>query len=279
MIAAEVESPLVERLRRELARGTGDLPVLGPAAQQALVLARRPEIEVRDVVEVAESLAPFAARLMAVANSALYYRGVTISSLPLAVMRLGMQAVRDVIYQSVYSSALFDTPGYRDLVQTVFGHGAITAHVSRALGEQLRVDADTAFLAGLLHDIGRARCLKLAARFAKSDVDRRIALAAIDELHGSAGAELASAWKLPDPVIEACARHHHPRPDDRWAGLVHVADRIAHAVEKASDESVDVMAADLAVSDAEAALASLGIDPFELDRIADMALSKAKAEG
>ncbi len=278
MELASPEPRMVDRLRRELARGTGDLPVLGPAAERALELARARDFEVRDVVQLAEHHGPFAARLMAVANSALYYRGVTISSLPLAVARLGVQAVRDVLYQCVYSAALFDAPGYRDLVSDTFRHGALVAHLCRAIAPRVRLDADTAFLAGLLHDIGRARCLKLAARWARTDADRAESLAAIDLVHARAGAELAGAWKLPDPIVEACAHHHEPE-ERSWARLVHVADRVAHGVKMGEDAAIDVLTAEAANEDAELALIAIGLDPAELDALVAIADRRALALG
>ena len=95
------------------------------------------------------------------------------------------------------------------------------------------LDSDVAFLAGLLHDIGRARCWKLLAQ-RRGSVDATEAAAAVAELHTAAGAELAAAWHLPDEVIEACRFHH--APDGRpFPLLVMAADALSRLVEGRED--------------------------------------------
>lgn len=218
-----------EAVERDLSRGTGDLPVLPRAAETALRLAQSPNFDFDEVVAVAESDPPLAARFLGVANSALYYRGTLIRSIKAAVVRLGMQATRDVLYMAVYSGTVFKVPLYRDLVEATFHHSVVVARMTRRIAELEGADPETAFLAGLLHDVGRARLFKLAARRRAQKPTREEVLEAIDALHAEAGAALARAWHLPDEVVEACLYHH--TPEDRPMALrVAAANRVAYHV-------------------------------------------------
>jgi putative nucleotidyltransferase with HDIG domain len=228
MTAAHSTPPtLLEQLQHDLARGTSDLPTLPRSVTEALRLARKPSLDFNEVANVAAGDPPLAARVVAVANSALYARAgmPRIASVRQAAVRLGIQTTRDVLYQVAYASMFVDAPRFRDLVEATFQHGVRAARTARFLAAERRLDSDVAFLAGLLHDIGRARCWKLLAKV-RGAVDTGSAARAVDELHAVAGAELAAAWNLPDGVIEACRWHHDPAGHEH-ALLIAAADAIA----------------------------------------------------
>ena len=228
----------LDALERDLQRGTGDLPVLAGAAAKALRLAQSPNFDFDEVVKIAESDPPLAARFLGVANSALYYRGTTIRSIRAAIVRLGVQATRDVLYMAVYSGTIFKVPLYRDLVEATFRHSVIVARIARRIAELTDSDAEMAFLAGLLHDVGRARCLKLASRRRMLSPTREEVVAAADALHAQAGAALARAWHLPEDVAMACELHHEPGTE-AMALRVAAADRLAHYLTDQQEEDFE----------------------------------------
>lgn len=227
-----------ELLLQDLARGTSDLPALAQGAAEALRLAQNPAVDFAAVAAVAEADPPLAARLLSVANSAVYGGRTPLSSVKRALDRLGLQTTRDVLYQAAYASMLVKVPRYRALVEASFHHGVRTAKLSRALAKERGLDEDVAFLSGLLHDVGRPRCWKLVATRAAAEKDDPDALAAVDELHGRAGGELAAAWRLPPEVIDVCHAHHQPE-GRAFPLLIGAADALAHHLETrgSSDEA------------------------------------------
>jgi HD-like signal output (HDOD) protein len=218
MNTAEILAPTVEEiLALELRRGTGDLPALPRACEAALELARSPKLEFSEVVAIAEEYPPLVARILSVVNSPLYWRGSHVTGVKPALVRMGLQTVRDILYQSVYASTLFDAPPYEEWVEDSFRHGVLVARTARRLAVIRGMDDDVLFLAGLLHDIGVARCLKLASRKLRH-ASREELTRAIDRLHMRAGAELACAWRLPPEVEEACL--YHEQSDGPPAAMV-----------------------------------------------------------
>jgi putative nucleotidyltransferase with HDIG domain len=260
MIAADSnERTLLEQLERDLARGTSDLPALPRSVTEALRLARKPALDFNEIANVAASDPPLSARIVAVANSALYaHAGMPrIASVRQAAVRLGTQATRDVLYQVAYASMFVDAPRFRDLVEATFQHGVRAARAARLLAVERGLDTDVAFLAGLLHDIGRARCWKLLAR--RRTVELAAARLAVDELHTGAGAELAAAWNLPDEVVEACRWHHEPAGRSH-ALLIAAADAVAHFDEGCGNQD-----------EARVRLVDVGIPSDRLDALLDPA--------
>jgi putative nucleotidyltransferase with HDIG domain len=156
-----------------------------------------------------------------------------IASVRLAAVRLGAQATRDVLYQVAYASMFVDAPRFRDLIEATFEHGVRVGRTARTLARELRLDPDIAFLAGLLHDIGRARSWKLLAS-RRPRLEPAEAAAAVDQVHALAGAQLAATWHLPDEVVEVC-RFHHDAGKREYPRLVAAADELARLGEKRAD--------------------------------------------
>lgn len=218
---------LGEALGRDLARGASNLPTLPQNLMEALRLARTPALDFDEVGRVAEQDPPLSARVISVANSALYARAGAprIVSVRRAAVRLGIQATRDVLFQVAYASMFVDAPRFLDLIDSTFQHGVRAARAARVLARERRLDVDVAFLCGLLHDIGRARCWRLLSS-RRGPVDMVEANEAVDSLHARAGAELARVWRLPDEVVESCRLHHDPSDRD-YPRLVAAADAVA----------------------------------------------------
>ena len=242
---------VVEQLLADLERGSGDLPILPLAAANALRLAQAPDVDRAEVVRVAEADPPLAARFLGVANSALYFSGEPVGSIEGAITRLGVQATRDVLYMAAYSGTIFEVPQYQTLVEASFRHSVVVARLARRIASACGRNPESAFVAGLLHDLGRVRCLKLAALRTSADPFADEVVAAIDQLHAVAGGKLARSWNLPDEIVQACERHHHPGGHP-MATVIGLADGVANAAATAAPEDL---------ADGAALAAVIGLDP------------------
>ncbi len=225
-----------EILARELERGIGDLAVLPKSAYDALQLAQTVEPSVEVVAAAANRDPVLMARLLAVANSTLYARAVPIVTAKSAFIRIGNQAARDVFYQVAYSAMLGNLPSFKHLASQTFNHGVLTSRIARSLASFVTCDAQMTFLAGLLHDVGKSRCLRILAKRCNDHPLREI-VTAMNRMHAIAGSELAAAWRLPIEVVETCQYHHDPGPRVVPA-VVCLANELAHVVDD-DDESDD----------------------------------------
>ncbi len=227
-------------VERELARGTGDDPELPKLAKEALELAQKAELQADEFVELADRDPVVTARLLAVANSALYARSVPTATIKNAFLRIGLQASRDVLYQVAYGAMLDAPRELRHEIALTYEHGVRTARIVRRLASRFSLDPQTAFLAALLHDFGRARCLRIATRRCKNAPQSEIA-AAVEQFHATAGSQLASAWNLPVEVREVCSVHHEPGTN-KLAALVALCDLLEHATaDDAQEPNVNIV--------------------------------------
>src|SRR5207248_559457 len=132
---------------------------------------------------------------------------------------------------------------------THFSRDALESHssaVARTAGCLVTPgeDAEYAFTAGLLHDIGKlvlaaARPAELGAVLGEAVSANRPLHELEAELcgvtHAETGAYLLALWGLPSPIVDAVARHHSPaevgEPSLDAAGAVAVANALVAELE------------------------------------------------
>jgi len=222
-----------------LARATGLKPF--PAvAQRAIGLLNDPDTSLRAIREALEKDPAIAAGLLRVANSAAYRSRQTISSVEQAVQRLGSRHVLDIV-TSVAAMGMFkDAKGVGLQVRD---HCARVGAMTRVLAtEWHQKSAESPFLCGLLHDLGKLLLLQVSG-IDYQKLDPRV-LTQADEAfvherallgydHAVLGAHVLDAWKLPASVAEVVALHHQPGRAFELGGelgigvaLVRIANRI-----------------------------------------------------
>ena len=193
-----------------------------------------------------------AACTLRVANSAFYGLCRQIDSVPEAVVVLGLRAVRALVVAAAAVRTLPALPpGCPFDLHAFWRHGVGVAVCARHLAELTGHNPDTAFTTGLLHDVGQlVLALTYPERFAAT-LERRAhqgvfqTRAELDVLgltHAEAGAMLAARWGFPPSIAATIALHHRPEESvgHRLAGVIHVADVLAHGLGFACGEAEPV---------------------------------------
>ncbi len=228
-----------------LAAQLRDLPSMTSVVERGRRLALQPDATPESLGRFIASDAALALRLLRLANHPLYGQGGRVASLSAAVAAVGCDGLSQLAFTADtvrtldhLPSAVFDAEGF-------WRHGLLTALVARALSRTLPgIDEELAFVAGLIHDIGRLIlhiALPLESLEALADARRRLPdrLAAEREAlgfdHAEVGAALARAWRLPEILCETIAWHHQPeraRAGRELAQLVARAGRHAQIEER-----------------------------------------------
>ncbi len=226
---------------RELKQLVRDLPTLPTVYQQLFAMMRDSDVKVSDVAEYISRDQALTTKILRVVNSSYYGQSAQVGTISRAVIILGFQAVRSAaMSMSVFEHFKgLEHDGEFSLVG-FWHHSVAAACLARCLSEsQRRVNADDAYVAGLLHDMGKLVML----RYFPADVDsltegateNRLTWAACEDAlfptnHAAIARAVFRAWNFPDPIIEATACHHAPQRASRHAELAaiaHVSDVLA----------------------------------------------------
>ncbi len=194
-----------------------------------------------EVARVLETDQALTVRVLRVANSAYYGLPRQVSSARDAVVLLGQNTLRSLIFTASVSGVLG-----RKASSYALEEGELWKHsISVAAGSRLvaqicnRSLAEEAYVAGLLHDIGKI----VLDQFMKDEFEETLQLASESPVpfheaerevfgvdHAAIGGMLAERWELPQEYVSAIRFHHDPLEAEDGkvlASIVHVADLIA----------------------------------------------------
>jgi putative nucleotidyltransferase with HDIG domain len=212
----------------------GMLPSAPNAFQEILACLQCPAASLTDAAQIIGRDAAMTANIMKLVNSAFFGSRRPITTIDRAVAYLGMDTLGAlVLSHSVFQSGVATgIEGFS--LEQLRQHSEQTAAAARAiaLSENLpAAKADEAFLAGVLHDVGKVVFATKAAALPndKSVVD---IAAQMEAHHAEVGAYLLGLWGFPNSIVEAVAFHHTPDQASGTgfglSGIVHVADRLVH---------------------------------------------------
>jgi len=199
-------------------RAADNLPSLPAVALQVLKMTQSEDVSIAEIARVIQQDPALTARLLKTVNSSLFGMSRKISSLPQAMVVLGLRTVKVI----VLSFSLVDTMrGYRtggfDFAM-YWRRSLTTAVAGRLLAERVsRRMADEAFVTGLLCDLGilaASHCAKelYGPVLEKYDADEEplqaVELSLLGVTHEAMGRELLNHWGLPETICNAIQSHH-----------------------------------------------------------------------
>ncbi|RME27130.1 MAG: HDOD domain-containing protein [Deltaproteobacteria bacterium] len=188
------------------------LPMLPAVVARLMELANDPNVSFEEVEKAISSDAVMAGKILAVANSAYFSRGIPITSLRSAISRLGLVQVRDIAFRVALETKVFKNPTYESFMQRERKHAIGAAMICRKVCEMVGLEQDLAFLCGLLHDVGNAVAASLLVASRKDRNEKLPAperlMEALAPVHADYGSRIIHHWKLPLTIEMAVGLHH-----------------------------------------------------------------------
>jgi HD-like signal output (HDOD) protein len=213
------------------------VPPFPPIATRLLALLSTRSLEIKDLAELISSDAMFTGRILQHANSVEFGLVQPIKNVRHALMTLGLERTRRITVTaatSVYSRVAMKAPELR----RCWRHTLATAVLSEEISRRCAVFTESAYSAGIMHDIGRLGLL-VAYPAAYESTVRDAAERCLDLLdyekeifgidHAEAGRLLSVRWNLPQEFQIIAGRHHDPCEgvEVTLLKIVHVACRLA----------------------------------------------------
>jgi putative nucleotidyltransferase with HDIG domain len=226
------------------------------ATRRALLEAiTDPASDPRKLTDVVVSDPALSARILGTVNSSFYALRHPMASVFRAVLYLGHNEVRSLVWKACFAEALPNLPGAGgELLDAAWRHSFAVSRVAYALGRVLGApQPDTIATAALLHDAGKLVVMAVDPEKAEA-VYRPLRIGSAAQLrrewelvgagHGLLGGAVARAWGLPAEVAAGVAQHHlpgflspdHVKGNAGLVGIVYLADLLCHAVAPADTQ-------------------------------------------
>jgi len=185
-----------------------NLPVMPPLADELVAMAISSESDFERVLGVVEQDPVLAAIVLRMVNSAAFALSSEVTELSRAVVLLGGAHVRSLALAAAMSAL-----GAGPDAASHFEHSFNTACTARVIALAGRAAwEETAFAAGILHDIGELVVVALGYRRADQDMRAAARLAVEREWlgtdHTELGAALARRWSIPEVLCQPIEAHH-----------------------------------------------------------------------
>ncbi|ACL71756.1 metal dependent phosphohydrolase [Thioalkalivibrio sulfidiphilus HL-EbGr7] len=205
-----------------------------------------PKASATDIANLISQDPSLTLRLLKLANSPLYGFSSRVDTISRAVTVIGAGRIRELVIASTVPRAFDAVESPLLSLEDFWRHSIYCGLAARLLAEQVMPKrAETVFIAGLLHDVGRLLifnrepdeaheafllALQQAGELGPQSAERQV----LGYDHADVGGELAARWKLPVSLQECIRYHHRPaeaREFPQEVALVHMANSVAHMAE------------------------------------------------
>lgn len=214
LIRYDLDALLVEKIN-----GLGAIPILPDIYLRLGKEISRPTFSMHRIAEIIQSDPLMVARILHIAHSSFFNIPTGVTNLLQALNFLGVDIIKTlVLYVKIFTLKNVSAET-QSMLKEIKAHSINVAKLSKAIMEKETDDKkliETAYIAGLLHDIGKIIILQMNDKQKHTDYSQKIntSLASQTEIdlfgisHVSIGSYVLRLWGFNDEIIEAVSSHH-----------------------------------------------------------------------
>lgn len=214
---------LEEIVAKHLASNEISLPLFDQTATRVQQMVQSGDYDVEDVGRLIQSDPALTGDLLRMSNSTFFGGIEKVATVRDAIMRLGMRQVVELLVLSGQRKLYrLRDPALHGFVERLWSHAVACGVGSEWLARKLRIEGarEQAFLAGLLHDVGKLLLLRVLDELKASgslpfEPSETLVQQLLDGLHPEQGFALMSQWNIPDTYGEVVRDHEKPEVDER----------------------------------------------------------------
>lgn len=223
--------------QNEILSHAHELPKIPKVIREMMELVNDPDVDLQELSRTISMEQVVSARVIRLANSAHFSRGKSVSSVDQAVVRLGLEPLKTLIIASSLISAFpyVEVIDLKAFWQETFE----VAILSKAIAQSCTVNPNSAFTAGMLHNIGDLMIHtvmseqvptifeKMEAGSSKVSAQR----STIGTDSAILGAKLAESWSFSEELVFAISEQYEPKIDNIYSPLAATV-RLANAINR-----------------------------------------------
>jgi putative nucleotidyltransferase with HDIG domain len=214
-----------------------ELPPFPWVAKRLMATVSKEDVDIHEVGKLIAAEPVFATRVLQLANSPLFALERQVRTISHAIILLGLDRVKAITFTRALEDFVAPALSIKAL-RVCWRNCLVVALLSEKLARAARMDADFAYVAGLLRDIGRLALLvkypepysNLLAVSGEQQFDLMLMERELFDIdHCEAGSWLMEQLPFPAELADIIAHHHEPLDHDRFTmlHLVQCADRLA----------------------------------------------------
>ncbi len=213
--------PSISDIRKVLDLKDKKLPSFPQVAAKLLEVFRNDSLAIEDIAKIVETDPGLSVRILEIVNSAAFGLARKITSLSEAMVYLGLSEIKKLAVEMTVFDKMFKYGRCSEFDRLLFWrHCLSVAVLSSEIAKEFKYpDPEEAYVAGLLHDVGK---IFLDMKGHKDYGEFIIQLTtSTDQVieeerrliglgHDDIGAYLCSLWRLPEKLTKVVKYHHQP---------------------------------------------------------------------
>ncbi|WP_076543033.1 HDOD domain-containing protein [Shewanella sp. UCD-KL21] len=221
------EHQLLVGLLKKLKDDALVLPTLPEVAMRVQEVVSNPNSSLKQVGDIIGQDAAISARIIKVANSALYSRGNKAENISAAVNRIGLVQIKTIV-TSVALEQLFISTNemvwevmdevWQTSIEVTAAAGALLAIYNKR-NPNKKLDAETLTLAGLVHNIGALPVLSEAETRPDTFTSIEQLRGLVRKMQGPIGRAILKTWDFAPELMEVV---------ERWADLHYLSEQVTY---------------------------------------------------
>jgi len=203
---------IFNELNEAIKKDTILLPSLPEVALKVRDVAEDDDTTPQQIVEILSQDGSMSARLLQVVNSPLYPSRVAIDDLQMAVTRMGIRQVRDLVMNLAMKQMYQPTSAVmEEQFRKAWGTSVEVASICQMMAMTVvkGIRKEQALLAGLIHNIGSLPILLIAESYDDLFQDEAALSALVRELQGRVGAMILENWNFSAELIKVVTQCHN----------------------------------------------------------------------
>ncbi|GIU44974.1 signal transduction superfamily protein with modified HD-GYP domain [Shewanella sairae] len=203
------------------------LPTLPEVAMRVQEVVAQEDVSLKDIAIIIGQDAAISARVIRVANSALYSRGMPADNVNAAINRIGLIQIKSIV-TSIAMEQLFISTNQMvwEVMDEVWSASIDVTSAACAMLQLYKqqnptstLNIDTMTLAGLVHNIGALPVLTEAEANPELFGNIVVLRALVKKLQGPLGRAVLKSWQFSPDVMEVV---------ERWSDLTYQSDKVSY---------------------------------------------------
>lgn len=196
-----------------------------------------------DIAKILSEDTGISARLLKLANSAMYAFPSRVETITRAITIIGTKQLQDLVLATCVIKIFKNIPEDIIDMDSFWRHSIATGICSRIIATYQRSDnVERFYLMGLLHDIGRLIMCMQIPDIVKEQIlyckKNKLLLHRVEKQHlgfdhAEVGQYLLKSWRLPRSIEKTIGYHHRPMRLTEFqneAAVIHVSDSLSHGL-------------------------------------------------
>lgn len=201
----DLEQKILQMLEIKIKANQLVLPSMPDVFLQVKKIVDDPSSNTNNIAKVITRDPSLTARILKVANNALYKGDHKITNLQYAISRMGLQLIKTLV-TSHSITQMFNQP--KGVLKPFFNglqkHSTeVSAHAYAIATNYTKLNPDDALLAGLVHNIGYLPMAKCIEAFPEVEKEPTLLIEVMEKVHTQVGEMILNSWSFPQHIIDA----------------------------------------------------------------------------